>query len=129
MSGVLLDTHAFLWFVFDDPRLSAPAEAAILDSGSEKLLSVGSLWEIVIKAQLGKLQLGMPVEELVDEHVTGRVLTLLAVDPPHLVRYSELPMHHRDPFDRLLVAQALSLDLPVVTGDPRFAPYGVDVLW
>lgn len=129
MSRVLLDTHAFLWFVFDDPRLSAAAEAAILDSEAEKLLSVGSLWEIVIKTQLGKLRLGMSVEDFVDDHVTGRVLTLLPLEPPHLIRYADLPMHHRDPFDRLLAAQALSLDLPVVTGDSRLAPYGLEIVW
>ena len=129
MKQVLLDTHAFLWFVFDDPRLSKCAEEVILDPKVEKILSMGSLWEIVIKTQLDKLRLGMKIEELVEEHIVGRVLTLLPIEMPHLFTYFQLPLHHRDPFDRLLVAQALTLNLPVVTGDLKFKPYGVDVVW
>lgn len=129
MNRILLDTHAFLWFVFGDPRLSHRAEEVILDSKTEKILSVGSVWEIVIKSQLEKLSLGMTVEEFVQDHVVGRVLTILPIETHHLVRYSALPLHHRDPFDRLLVAQALAMDLPVVTGDPKLAPYGIDIIW
>jgi PIN domain nuclease of toxin-antitoxin system len=126
---VLLDTHAFLWFLYDDPRLSAIAGAAIADPGSTPLLSLVSLWEIVIKTQLGKLQLGMPVERFFAEHVHGRQVDLVGVDPFHLLAYANLPLLHRDPFDRLLVAQAMTLGVPVVTADPHFAPYGVDVIW
>ena len=129
MKRVLLDTHAFLWFVFGDPRLSERAQDVILDPKTEKILSVGSLWEIVIKTQLEKLQLGMSIEEFVGDHVIGRILTLLTIEPPHLLTYFELPLHHRDPFDRLLVAQALTLNIPIVTGDLKFKPYGVDVVW
>ena len=129
MKRVLLDTHAFLWFVFGDPRLSERAQDVILDPKTEKILSVGSLWEIVIKTQLEKLRLGMSIEEFVEDHVIGRILTLLPIEPPHLLTYFELPLHHRDPFDRLLVAQALTMGFPVITGDPKFEPYGVDIVW
>jgi PIN domain nuclease of toxin-antitoxin system len=129
VTRVLLDTHALLWYVYDDERLSSAAAAAIADPGSEKLLGVGSLWEIVIKSQLGKLRLGMPVEKFFAEHVHGRCLELVPVEPLHLLVYANLPLLHRDPFDRLLVAQARTLGVAVVTGDPRFAPYGVDVIW
>ena len=129
MNRALLDTHAFLWFLFDDPRLSDHAEDVILDPEIEKLLSIGSLWEIVIKSQLDKLRLGVSIEDFVQDHVTDRVLTLLPIEPHHLVAYSELPLHHHDPFDRLLVAQARSLGLPVVTADPKLVPYGVDIIW
>ena len=129
MNRALLDTHAFLWFVFDDPRLSDHAEEVILDPDIEKVLSIGSLWEIVIKSQLDKLRLGMSIEDFVQDHITDRVLTLLPIELHHLVAYSELPLLHRDPFDRLLVAQARSLGIPVVTGDPKLATYEVEIVW
>jgi len=129
VSRVLLDTHAFLWYLFDDERLSSAAASAISDPGLTKLLGMGSLWEIAIKSQLGKLQLGMPLARFLDEHVHARLLELVPVDPDHLLVYADLPLLHRDPFDRLLVAQARVLGVPVVTGDPCFAPYGVDVIW
>ncbi len=129
MKRVLLDTHAFLWFVFDDQRLSKSAQAVILDPKVEKILSIGSLWEIVIKTQLEKLRLGMSIEDFVEDHIVGRILTLLPIEPPQLLTYFELPLHHRDPFDRLLVAQALTLDLPIVTGDLKFKAYGVNIVW
>jgi PIN domain nuclease of toxin-antitoxin system len=129
MSRFLLDTHAFLWFVFDDPRLSDHAEEIILDPDIEKVLSIGSLWEIVIKSQLDKLRLGMTIEDFFRSHVVDRVLTLLPIELDHLVEYSELPLHHRDPFDRLLVAQARSLGIPVVTSDTKLSAYEVETLW
>jgi len=109
--------------------LSDRAGEVILDPEIEKLLSIGSLWEIVIKSQLDKLRLGVRIEDFFQDHVTDRVLTLLPIEPHHLVAYSELPLHHRDPFDRLLVAQARSLGLPVVTADPKLVPYGVEIVW
>lgn len=129
LSRVLLDTHAFLWFVFDDPRLSGRAAEVLEDESVEKVLSIASVWEIVIKVQIGKLGLGMPLERFVRDFVEGRTLTLLRIDLEHLLAYGALPLHHRDPFDRLLVAQATALGLPVVTTDPNFAPYGVTVIW
>lgn len=129
MSRVLLDTHAFLWFVFDDPRLSARAGEVFEDADVEKLLSIASVWEIVIKAQLGKLGLGMSLETFVRDLIEGRELTMLQIELGQLLTYGGLPLHHRDPFDRLLVAQASTLGAPVLTADPRFAPYGIPTIW
>ena len=129
MSAVLLDTHAYLWFVFDDPRLSPQAADLIEDPTRAKLLSIVSVWEIVIKSQLGKLRLGMPLDDFVTRCIRERDLELVGVELPHLLVYGGLPLHHRDPFDRLLVAQAMTLSVPIVTGDGAFDDYGVDVLW
>ncbi len=129
MKHVLLDTHAFLWFVFDDPRLSSRAASLINRSDVEKTLSIASVWEIVIKEQLGKLQLGMSIGKFVRDFIDGRELTLLDIELSHLLEYSSLPLTHRDPFDRLLVAQARSLGIPIVTADKKLSSYGVKLLW
>lgn len=125
----LLDTHAFLWFVFDDPRLSQRAADLIEDQDVVKLLSVASLWEVAVKTQLGKLALGLDLETFFRRHVEERLVDLVGVQLPHLVAYGNLPLHHRDPFDRLLISQAEVLDVPIVTADARFAPYGVETVW
>lgn len=129
MTRVLLDTHALLWFLFDDARLSARAVEIIEDARVEKVLSVASLWEITIKVQLGKLELGMPLDTFFADFVRGRELSLLPIDLPHLLAYGALPLHHRDPFDRLLVAQAVTLGVPLVTSDYAFARYEIETLW
>jgi PIN domain nuclease of toxin-antitoxin system len=126
---VLLDTHAFLWFVFDDPRLSTKAARAIEADGTQLLLSIASLWEIAIKLQLGKLSLGMDIEEFFERFVHRADLQVLDVGIDHLRAYSRLPLHHRDPFDRLLVAQATVLGVPIVTSDEAFRRYTVTTLW
>ena len=129
MRRVLLDTHAFLFFVFDDPRLSQKAASLIELEETEKLLSIVSVWEIVIKEQLGKLELGMPVEKFVREFIEGQKLTLLEIELTHLLQYSSLPLLHRDPFDRLLISQARSLKVPIVTSDKRFSAYETELYW
>ena len=129
MKGVILDTHAFLWFVFDDPRLSDQAASVIADHAVEKSISIASLWEIVIKHQLGRLGLGMDVPTFLEQHVSGRTLGVVPIELEHLVAYGELPLHHRDPFDRILVAQAKTLGLPVLTSDPTFSSYGIKTIW
>jgi len=129
VSAILLDTHALLWFLFDDLRLSPRAAAAIEERAMTKLVSVVSLWEIVIKCQLGKLSLGMPTDEFFERHVTERELGVVDIELAHLLAYEGLPLHHRDPFDRLIIAQAKELEAPVVTADPSFAAYAVQTLW
>lgn len=129
MSRLLLDTHAFLWFVFDDERLSETIAASITDPAIEKILSIASLWEIAIKVSLGKLELGTSLDRFFATEIEGRDLALLAITNAHLIRVAGLPFHHRDPFDRLIIAQAAIEGLPIATGDPRFAPYGVMVAW
>lgn len=129
MRSLLLDTHAFLWFIFDDPRLSEGAAAALSRPGTELFLSVASLWEITIKHQLGKLDLGIELDTFLREYVERRELNLLPITLAHLRAYSALELHHRDPFDRLLVAQATCGGMPLVSGDPAVRCYEVDVIW
>lgn len=129
MRPLVIDTHAYLWFVFDDPRLSDRAAAAITDYGHEAILSIGSLWEITIKRQLGKLDLGMELSVFVRRYVEQRRVTVLPIDLAHLTAYDLLPMHHRDPFDRLLAAQARVLQAPIVTSDRHFQSYDLEVVW
>ena len=125
MTRVLLDTHTILWWLADDPALSPTARATIGKGSNEVLVSSASVWEIAIKRSLGKLS--APDGLLASISEDG--LVFLAVTPWHAWRAGELPWHHRDPFDRLLAAQALSEGIPLVTADPRFGPSGVGVLW
>ncbi|MBI2059680.1 MAG: type II toxin-antitoxin system VapC family toxin [Nitrospirae bacterium] len=125
---VLLDTHAFLWFVTGDRRLSRPALRALEKKGDEIFLSAASVWEIAIKASLARLVLPAPVREYVAEKME-QGLRLLPVEWSHAAAVEKLPFHHRDPFDRLLVAQALAESMPMVTGDRTFRAYGVEVIW
>jgi PIN domain nuclease of toxin-antitoxin system len=125
--AILLDTQAFLWWVTDDRRLSKRAARAIAATGC--LLSVASCWEMAIKASLGKLSLPGAVDRFVQEQIEVNGFNLLAVSLEHVSGAAALPFHHRDPFDRLLAAQALADDLSVVSSDPIFRRYGVTRVW
>ena len=125
---VLLDTHAFLWFVAGDDRLSLRASETIADA-DDALLSVASCWEIAIKASLGKLVLTSPVERFLTEQIAFNRLELLHIELPHATRVATLPWNHRDPIDRLLAAQALHEKVAIVSGDPVFRAYGVKRIW
>ena len=126
---VLLDTHALLWFLAEDPRLSRRAHGLLTDPTNDVLLSVGSLWEIVIKASLGKLPLPGPFEEVIPAQLTAERIAVLPIEIRHLAALRRLPFHHRDPFDRLISAQAAAEGMPVITHDAAFARYDVEVLW
>jgi PIN domain nuclease of toxin-antitoxin system len=115
--AILLDTNALLWHVASHPRLSATAKQWIDDPAQDVFVSVASLWEITIKTSLGKLQLHPPLPVLLQQHLLRSDVQLLPIEPVHLVRLSTLPHHHRDPFDRLIVAQALDQSLPLVSSD------------
>src|SRR5437867_3107771 len=101
---MLLDTHTILWFLWDDPRLSAAAKAAITEPSNRKLVSLGSCWEIAIKASIGKLQLGEPARSFLAREIARNNFDLLPISFAHATAVENLPMHHRDPFGRLLVA-------------------------
>ena len=125
---LLLDTHAFLWFASGDRRLSRPARLALERDGAELYISAPSVWEMAIKAALGRLRLPAPVGTYVAGKVAGGY-RMLPVTWPHAAGVEQLPLHHRDPFDRLLVAQARAEGYAVVTRDRVFRKYGVDVVW
>lgn len=126
---LLLDTHALLWFLGGSSRLSATARVAIEDMANERLFSVAGAWEIAIKASLGKLDLTVPFEELVPGELRANAIELLPITPAHLVAVMALPFHHRDPFDRMYVAQSEVEGAALVSADPALDAYGVQRLW
>lgn len=126
---LLLDTHAFLWFVGGDPRLGAAARSAIEDVSNTRLLSAASMWEIAIKVSLGKLSLHVPFGDLFPGQLRSNGIELLAIRPEHAAAAVSLPFHHRDPFDRLLVAQAEVEGAVVVSVDAGLDAYAVRRLW
>jgi PIN domain nuclease of toxin-antitoxin system len=125
----LLDTHSFLWFLSGDKRMSSTARTLIGDSDNEALLSKASLWEIAIKAGLGKLSLAKPFAELIPEQLRENAIEVLPIEVKDLALVADLPFHHRDPFDRLILAQAIARRLPIVGKDPEFVKYAVELLW
>ena len=126
---LLLDTHALLWFLRDDPMLSAPAKAATEDPANQKLVSIASCWEIAIKAGLGKLGLTEPAAVLLSREIARNNFTLLEITLAHATAVETLPRHHKDPFDRVLIVQAQLEGVPIVTLDVAFDPYGVTRIW
>jgi len=126
---VLLDTHVFLWWITDDPRLSSRAREIIADGANEVFLSAASGWEIAIKAKLGRLRLPDVPERFIPEQLRLNAIETLPVQMSHALHVYKLPDHHRDPFDRLLIAQAQLEKLPVLTADPQISRYPVKVIW
>ena len=125
---LLLDTHTFLWFIDDNPRLSSNAKS-LLESDNDLLLSTASLWEIAIKLSIGKLSLPQPFEPFVREQLSINAIDIQQIETAHLDVVSTLAFHHRDPFDRLLVAQAMVELLPIVSADVEFDGYSIERLW
>jgi PIN domain nuclease of toxin-antitoxin system len=125
---VLLDTHAFLWFVNDDPQLSLAAKT-LMESEVDLLLSVASLWEISIKVGIGKLDLPKPFDVFIPEQLELNEIELLQIELKHLTPLTSLPLHHRDPFDRLLISQSLVEELTILSADKIFDRYAVNRSW
>lgn len=128
MSRLLLDTHIWLWSLGSPERVSPAVRSAIVDA-TEVVLSVASIWEVGIKHAMGKLPLNAGVRALVDEAVRELRARVLPIEMNHVIEAAGLPMHHRDPFDRLLVAQARTEGLILVTLDEALRPYDVPLLW
>jgi PIN domain nuclease of toxin-antitoxin system len=126
---VLLDTHAFLSWIADDASLSRRARETIASAENDCLLSAASCWEIAIKASLGKLEIDGTVERFVPHHLAVNGFAELPVDVRHAAGVARLPFHHRDPFDRLVVSQALAENLAIISADPIFRRYGVKRIW
>jgi len=126
---ILLDTHTFLWWITADHRLSQRSIEVISDGNNELLFSAASGWEIAIKAGLGRLDVPDPLDRFVSEHLFRNHIGVLPVHLSHALQAYTLPQLHRDPFDRLLVAQAQVERLPLLSSDRRLAEYDLDVLW
>lgn len=126
---VLLDTHTFLWWITDDKQLSLTARGIIGDSQNELFLSVASGWEIAIKAQLGKLKMPSNLEQFIVEQLLHNAIGSLPIQLSHALHVYTLPRLHRDPFDRLLVAQSQLENMPILTVDRQIEQYTVQVIW
>ena len=126
---LLLDTHTFLWWINNDPSLSEPARIAIASELNECYLSLASCWELAIKASIGKLQLTKTVDRFIPEELAANDFQLLSIDFRHVAKVETLPFHHRDPFDRLLVAQALIEKMTVISAVTVLSEYGIKCLW
>jgi len=126
---LLLDTCTFLWMVSEPTKLSPPAAAALVDPANDLFLSAVSSWEIAVKCELGKLQLDRAPDRYVPEERTRHAVAPIALDEEATLHLNRLPNVHRDPFDRMLVCQAIALGMGLVTPDPNIARYPIRVLW
>jgi len=126
----LLDTSSFLWFIYEERRLSLAAMTLLEDSGNAIYLSLASIWEIAIKANLGRgLELRQPFDEFIDYQLNTNLFQVLNINIFHLKLVADLPLNPRDPFDRLLIAQSMVEDIPVITNDAAFDQYPVSRIW
>lgn len=126
---LLLDTHALLWFLTGAPALSKAAQACIEDGANAVWVSPASYWEIAIKISLGKYRLPEPLADFMERELGRNDLAILPITLRHAARVSTLPFHHRDPFDRLIVAQSLEESLTLVSADSAMDAYGTHRLW
>lgn len=126
---VLLDTHTFLWWITDDQRLSTKARTIISNGDNELFLSAATGWEIAIKAQLGRIRLTDKPEPFIAEQLSLNGIQSLPIHMSHALHVYNLPNHHRDPFDRMIIAQAQLEDLPILTMDSEIKKYGIRIIW
>ncbi len=125
---VLLDTHALIWFIQGDNKLTRKAKNIIEANDNLVYVSIASIWEIVIKTSLGKLELKRSIDN-VFEFLEDNQIKIIQITQDHLNAQLKLPLHHRDPFDRLLIPQAHSENISIITADQHFKPYPVEVIW
>lgn len=126
---LLLDSHSFLWFIMGDERLSVTARELIEDEANEPLLSAASVWEMAIKHSLGRLPTKQPFHQFIPQQLAQNGIPVLEISAAHACEVAALPFHHRDPFDRLLVAQSKVEQLPIVSTDAQLDAYGINRLW
>ncbi len=126
---VLLDTHAFLWFILDDPKLSTLARGIIEEEKNDILISPASYWEIAIKIRLKKYSLPQPYLQFMQSQIASNEFKILPLELMHTDLLITLPIHHKDPFDRLLVCQSLAEGIPLVSADAGLDCYGINRLW
>ncbi|MBK7383540.1 MAG: type II toxin-antitoxin system VapC family toxin [Flavobacteriales bacterium] len=124
---LLADTHVFLWFILDDPRIATTARPLLVSPDHERFISIASVWEVAIKHGLGKLQLTGGMSGFLRDFVKAN-FHLLDITPGHILELATLPLHHRDPFDRMLIAQASHESMHLLTADPQFEAYDVPLI-
>jgi PIN domain nuclease of toxin-antitoxin system len=125
---LLLDTHIILWFVNDDPRLNDRLKDLIEDQNNTIYLSLASLWEMSIKYNLGKLKFESSYQEFVDTEIIQSCLNLLDIKVSHLYVNADLPLYHKDPFDRLIIAQSIAENIPLISADAVFSQYPATII-
>lgn len=125
----LLDSHALIWYSDHDHLLSPLARTTIYDPANQLFLSAATIWEIAIKTGLGKLSLSSPYKSWINRAIIGLGLTILSINVDYADVQMRLPLHHRDPFDRMLVAQALAESMAIVSADPVLDQYGITRIW
>jgi PIN domain nuclease of toxin-antitoxin system len=123
----LLDTQSFIWFITGSSKITPSSRVQIEDN--ENFLSIVSIWEIAIKSSIGKLNLGLSIDDLVEQQVINNSIELLPITVAHLGTVAVLPLHHRDPFDCLIISQAIVEQMPIVGADQMFDSYEVERLW
>jgi PIN domain nuclease of toxin-antitoxin system len=126
---ILLDTQAFLWLSSDDKQLSKKAKKIFLDEKNNFSLSLASVWEMSIKCSLGKLSIGPSLERFILNELQENDIEQMPITFQHIIKFKSLPFYHRDPFDRLLIAQALIEDTPILSSDRRFDQYAIKRIW
>ncbi len=128
MKQFLLDTHALIWFLEGDSQLSTSAKNIILDTDNELFVSVASLWEMAIKISIGKLTLNQPLEQVI-QRLPSQYITILPIEIPHVLSIKTLPFYHKDPFDRILIAQSLTENFSIISIETIFDQYSVKREW
>jgi PIN domain nuclease of toxin-antitoxin system len=126
---LLLDTHVLIYLTIQRNSLSAQAQTLIADPTNDLYLSMASVWEMQIKLQIGKLNLQPPLPQIIADQQQVNGMQLLSISPQHIYHLSQLPFHHKDPFDRLLISQAITEGLALLSNDTKFAAYGANVIW
>lgn len=126
---ILIDTHTFLWFIEDNYKLSKNAKEIIENENNRKFLSVASVWELGIKYSLGKIQFAPNFNDFIDEQLVVNNIVLLPIKLTHIKIVAELTLHHKDPFDRLIIAQAIAENLPIISIDNIFDSYPIKKIW
>ncbi|MBW4683230.1 MAG: type II toxin-antitoxin system VapC family toxin [Microcoleus vaginatus WJT46-NPBG5] len=126
---LLLDTHTFIWFFTGNSKLSDAARLLMEDENNDKRISIASIWEMAVKQSIGKLNFGVPFREFIEQQFSFNDFNLLNINFDHLEAVSTLPLHHRDPFDRLIISQAMVEQIAVLSADSAFDAYPVQRLW
>ncbi|MBD2310059.1 type II toxin-antitoxin system VapC family toxin [Chroococcidiopsis sp. FACHB-1243] len=126
---ILIDTHVFIWWTSNVKMLSSRVGDLLLDPNTEVVLSVVSVWEMQIKSSLGKLQFKTTLRELVQDEINQNHIEILPLSLSHIYTLNDLPQHHRDPFDRILIAQSMEAGLQIVSIDEKFDAYGIARIW